>query len=219
MRITLVIFLLLLNFSFLKAQYSVIQIDALSAISTSPKAFRLRLERNIGEKLSFTFSGEFGSYHQKNVTLEEELNGSTTYKELKVYEVTGLGTMGEFRYYPFRRYVHAPLGTFFGTHMRAKSVKENYDPNGFDITTFGFTIDAGLHAGYKLNSKQWTIEILLGLGLAYGRYVEPNIRHRIPISYIQDLNETLNSLRLELSFGYIFPKLKMRKKKRDYVIG
>ena len=199
--------------------YNTIKLDILSLMSTEPRLLRVYMERGLGTKYSICFSGEFGKYFGKNQRLSEEDVIEYGADKAMFYSITGLGAMTEFRYYPFRRYVDAPLGTFVGGHFRARSVKESYDPTFQNITTFGYIFDLGSHVGYKLNSKQITLELVLGLGYPYASFISPNRREEIPVMFTEDLNEFSSYLRMEMSIGYIFPKLQMKKRKRDYVIG
>ena len=199
--------------------YNVVKIDALSLISSEPRLFRMYVEKGIGKKYSLSFSGEFGKYFGQKQELSQADQIEYGVKRMMFYSITGLGAMTEFRYYPFRTYVDAPLGTFAGAHLRARSVKESFDPNYQNITTFGFVFDVGAHVGYKLNSDQFTLEILLGLGVPYAQFVEPNRRDEIPRMFTEDIDGIASFLRMEMSVGYVFPQLRMKKKKRDYVIG
>lgn len=203
--------------------YSVIKLDALGLMSSEPRLLRIGVERAISPKYSATFSGEFGMYNNKTYQVAQNDPNNISGNDHVNYYIRGGGVMGEFRYYPFRRYADCPLGTFFGMHGRAKSVievyEENIDIELFNVTTYGFLIDFGAHVGYKLNSDQFTLETLIGLGYPFGSFSEPNRRHLIPVIFTEELKGIPSFLRMEIHIGYAFPEFNMKKKKRDYVIG
>jgi len=206
----------------LQAQYSCIKIGVLGA---PLKVLRASYELSFLKHFSASIGYEIGEY--RTGTYSDFSSPLYTQN----YSVTkGWGIMPEIRYYPFIRSKPAPNGFFIGLHYRYKNLSETYTGKDNSITspthtskdTITITSDAivsnyGIDVGYKATLKHFTIETLIGFGAAQGNWKSPNQRDRIESIYRANAANFGDALRLELSIGFVFPKIKANKIKYNYI--
>jgi len=192
------VILLILFSGRLFCQYNVISIDALSIGSRPFSVLRGSYERSLGKNFAVLFGAEKGKYG----TIES--SGFSTSSE--VAQLTGWGFMPQARFYPFTKKRKSPLGLFIGAHYRYRRLVEEYYP--LNLTTKAKAHNYGINFGYKgiLKPLPITFELLIGFGGAKGIWDEPNNRDQIT-GLKSDLTDENNSMRLEISIGFIFPNI------------
>ena len=173
------------------AQYNVVKVDALGYIRN--RVF-------IGYERTFFKKASVGIAYENN---EYDAEGSD-------YELRTKGFIPELRYYPFHKRRTAPLGFFVGTAFRFSTVTETYEPSSREIK--GKVINYGLISGYKFRYKMLMSELLLGYG---GGTIEESFLKADRASFQslsdpENFDEIKSNLRMALTVGIIFPKIKTR---------
>jgi hypothetical protein len=192
MRKTLALFFCLILYFESHAQYNSVHANIFGIVTGRLSAF---YERSLNKNLSVTVGLERANYF-----VDREHHASE-----KLYSLSGIGVISEFRVYPLTSRKIAPLGFFVGTGLRYGTFKESYYPG--NIYVDGNLFNYGLDIGYKLNSDNFIIEILGGYGSGVITNFDRNAHARIDPLYSNKQTEyDLKSfLRLEISFGFVFP--------------
>ncbi len=127
----------------------------------------------------------------------------------------GWGLMPEARYYPFTKHKPAPDGFFTAVYFRYRSLTETYNGANYlnrkdtiSVITKGNAYHYGIDVGYKLTAGNVLLEILYGLGIANGTWQTPNERDKMDPTFKTDLSDMINSMRVEIALGFVFPKIK-----------
>jgi hypothetical protein len=196
------------------AQHNVVKVDALGLLYPGLTVFRPSYERNFGKYTSLLLNFEIGTYE----TGSSGKVGSSTVEEQ--YSMKGWGFMPEFRAYPFGKKKDAPVGFFFGVHLRHRWLHENYQGkdndvpsnNGFPPTPApvvnvkgqGSLTDFGWTFGYKAKAGKVIFEPLIGYGVGIASGFSYPERSKINSFYTEDgVNSPFHRLRLQFSIGFI----------------
>jgi hypothetical protein len=168
----------------------------------SADIFGLRRERkNISFERSFKDKFSIRLAYENQRYSNGETNGQT------VYEVNGIGFIPEFRYYPFNAKKPAPLGFFAGSSFRYIKATEKFIP--LNIKSEGTVLNYTFISGYKFNLSRFTSEILAGYGSGIVNGLDDASRSQIdPFFSDNTVSELKGNLRIEISLGFYFPKLK-----------
>lgn|GEM_PF-1866526 len=200
------------------AQYSCIKVGVLGV---PLKVFRVAYEVSFLKHFSASVGYEIGEYRTGTYS---DFNSPLYTRN---YSVTnGWGIMPEIRYYPFIRNKPAPHGFFIGLHYRYKSLTETFTGKDYSITkpthtskdtititSNGIVSNYGIDVGYKATLKYFSIETLIGFGASQGNWKSPNQRDKIDPLYRASAATFGDAFRLELSVGFVFPKIKANKLK------
>jgi hypothetical protein len=134
----------------------------------------------------------------------------------KVYRMYGYGIIPHVHYYPFSKNMPAPLGLFIGSAFRFAAMQEEYMLD--EIYSRGNSYSLGVCAGYKLRYKQLLVEALIGYGRGISSGFDEQDRANIDPIYLHKGSHAYNLRvmkefpRLELSIGFVFPKVKVEKR-------
>jgi hypothetical protein len=210
--------LFLLSCFKLSSQHVAAKFDLVGLIPPDTKIIRPSVEVSLSKRFSAQVTFEKGDYNKTFTQLDND-------PRVLVYHTYGWGIMPEVRYYPFVGIKPAPLGFFVGLHYRYRSLTEKYTGEDYffskpyggysktyaNITTTGKASNFGIDFGYKYNINVVTLELLAGFGAATGQWQTPNEREHINPDVKNDLSGLPNSFRLEVSLGFVLPKVKLDK--------
>lgn len=194
MRKTLVLIFCLIFYFESQAQYNSVHANFFGIVTGRLSAF---YERSLNKNISVTIGVERANYF-----VDREHQGSE-----KLYSLTGVGAISEFRVYPLTSKKIAPLGFFVGTVLRYGTFKESYHTD--NIYVDGNLFNYGLDIGYKLNTDNFIIEVLGGYGYGVIGNFDRDAHASIDPYYSneQAQYDLKSFLRLEISFGIVFPEM------------
>jgi hypothetical protein len=174
------------------AQTNAIKVDALAFVGDR---FRFAYEQAFSRSLSAQLGIEGGTYR-----VGDDLGVDEAYK------LSGLGFVGEVRYYPLGKRKAAPLGLFVSGAFRYLRFEERYKypSGGYYDPELGRMHSLGIAAGYKYNYKRLFAEALLGIGSGGYQHDEGTYPYSIPEFYAPLLRDEANFFRAEISIGYLF---------------
>ncbi len=174
------------------SQYNVLKVDALGYI---------RDRVYLGYERTFFKKASVGLAYENNTYTQDELSGGGEYM------MRTQGVIPEFRYYPFHKRRAAPLGFFAGAAFRYAKVSETYTPNNTELK--GDLINYGLISGYKFRYRSFITEFLLGYGSGTlnDEFLAADRRAFRDYSDQDSIDELLRNLRMEISLGFVFPKI------------
>lgn len=195
----LLLFILFCTSKNLNAQFNVVKVDFFGLIYPELTVFRPSYERTLNDKISLLFTFEIGKY---SVGKTSSGYGGTG---VEVYTIKGFGIMPEIRYYVTNKAKKAPKGFFIGSHLRYRSLIENYT-DSINIDTHGNEFSIGINSGYKFVMRPFVIDLLIGYGVGTVVWESPNNRDMIDEFFTENNYMSTNQIRLEISIGFIFPK-------------
>lgn len=183
------------------AQYNAIKIDALGTLLA---------------RLNISYERSFGRHFSAGIQLEAGMHGNQTINNEEIYRLMGLGIIPEVRYYPFTKNKPAPLGFFVGGAFRYAFLEEQFLLDGIYLT--GDVYNLGISTGYKFNYRKVLFEFLIGYGGGVDKGFDEEIREYLNPIYKGGYSFFIGTIkqfpRIEVSAGYVFPKVKTEKKKK-----
>ncbi|MBL7932269.1 MAG: hypothetical protein JNL60_10220 [Bacteroidia bacterium] len=169
--------------------------------------------------LEYSFHRHFSACLTYEKGKFSRITRSTGYMQaVDEYNTTGWGISPQLRYYPFTAEKRSPLGFFLGINYRYRELNEYYGGQDYSINialpvytelnTKAVCSMGGVDLGYKANIGLVTIELLIGFQQGVVKWSESNERYRINPEVRKDGRLTNNPVRVELSAGFVFPRVK-----------
>jgi len=156
---------------------------------------------------NFTYERSFFDKFSGAITYDNQVFSTGEQNGQNIYELVGKGFLLEARYYPLNNRKLAPFGFFIGTSYRNMNVVESYTPN--NIRVEGKVHNYTLISGYKFTFERVAFEVLGGYGVGDSSDFDKEERQNIDPFFADDKIAILESgIRIEVSFGIYFPKLK-----------